>query len=64
MNKYEGFAGSDAAHAEKTARTPALRIDTLQGLAELALPKREYVVTPIIPMRGLAMLYAARESGS
>lgn len=40
-----------------------LHIDTLTDLAAANLPKREYVVAPILPARSLAMMFAPRGVG-
>jgi KaiC/GvpD/RAD55 family RecA-like ATPase len=40
-----------------------LHIDTLAGLAAADLPKREFVLWPILPARSLAMVYAQRGVG-
>lgn len=40
-----------------------LHIDTLSDLATADLPKREYVLAPILPARSLAMLFAQRGVG-
>ncbi len=59
-------------HLQPNAATPdenttpgALKLETitLGELVRLNLPKRRQVISPIIPVRGLAMLYAARGIG-
>ena len=42
---------------------PKLRVDTLEEFVTLDLPRREHVLAPIIPLRGLAMLFAGRGVG-
>ncbi|CAL8981589.1 hypothetical protein RHODGE_RHODGE_02917 [Rhodoplanes serenus] len=45
--------------------TPSMVLDTIdiEDFARLDLPPREYVLKPIIPVRGLAMLFAGRGIG-
>ena len=47
------------------AREPTLRFRTvtLQELKDMAIPKREMVLSPVMPAKGLAMIYAARGVG-
>ena len=40
-----------------------LKIEDWQSFSRLSLPKREHVIWPIIPVKGLAMLYAWRGIG-
>jgi len=47
----DGDSGTDAA---------CLHVDTLTGLATADLPKREYVLAPIMPEKSLVMIYAQR----
>jgi hypothetical protein len=42
--------------------TPVV-VDTLQDFIALPLPKREHVLAPVLPAKGLAMLHAARGIG-
>lgn len=53
----------DAASTQPESPKQPVVLDTLEGLARLDLPKRDYVLSPVIPTRGLAMLFAARGVG-
>jgi len=46
-----------------TPRTPSLRSYGLHEFTRLKFPQREYVLSPILPTKGMGMLYAQRGVG-
>lgn len=56
---------SEYVDTPRSTREPASRFKTItfQDLQSMAIPEREMVLSPILPAKGLAMIYAARGVG-
>lgn len=71
MNAYSEYLsaadiGDQRLHptfCETVGNTSRFRTVALQELRDMAIPEREMVLSPIIPAKGLAMIYAARGVG-
>jgi putative DNA primase/helicase len=56
-------ASTRVTNPAKHEATPTLRPLDIYEFCELAIPKREMVLGPVVPEKGLVMLYAARGTG-
>jgi hypothetical protein len=62
--KAAGYADEVRAKAEEPETdTPRLRLFDIHELFKLDIPERQMILDPIIPEKGLAMLYASRGIG-